>query len=240
MDNSSLRPDDSLAQLAELFSAKGGHFLQSASFIKDKLTGVSVLLFDWDGVFTDGRKDSNRNSTYSELDTMGINLLRFAFWLQNGAIPFTAIITGEENPGAMFVARRDRFDAVYYHVKDKSQMEGRLLADFNVSVSESLFLFDDVLDLGLVEATCISFALRNNASHLFQQYIRTVQKCGYITANTGGEHGIREVCELLMGCMGLFTAVIEHRAAFTPLYRGFLSERNLKTEPVLYSFKPAE
>ena len=138
--------DNTLSTIEKLFKSKGGNFLQSPSAIKAGLFEVNVLLFDWDGVFTDGRKDNKRNSTYSELDTMGINLLRFALYLQNGRIPFTAIITGEENPGAMFVAERDRFDAVYYQVKDKSQMEARLAKDFNVKVSESLFFFDDVLD----------------------------------------------------------------------------------------------
>lgn len=232
--------DNTLSTIEQLFKSKGGHFLQSASAIKAAMLEVNVLLFDWDGVFTDGRKDNKRNSTYSELDTMGINLLRFAFFLQNGTIPFTAIITGEENPGAMFVAERDRFDAVYYQVKDKSQMEARLALDFSVEVSKSLFLFDDVLDLGLVKASRMSFALRNQASFLFQEHLKTLKKCGYITANTGGNHGIREVTELLMGCMGLFDAVIENRASFTAVYKDFLAIRNQKTAPVLFSFKPAE
>lgn len=232
--------DNSLSTIEKLFTSKGGNFLKSPSSIKAVLDEVNVLLFDWDGVFTDGRKDNKRNSTYSELDTMGINLLRFAFYLQNGRIPFTGIITGEENPGAMFVAERDRFDAVYYQVKDKSQMEARLAKDFNIKVSESLFLFDDVLDLGLVKASRMSFALKNEASFLFQEHLKTVDKCAYISSNTGGNHGIREISELIMGLMGLYGAVIENRATFSPVYTEFLTLRNSKQAPVLFSFRPAE
>ncbi len=228
--------DKNSEDIEKLFTLNGGCFLHPVSLIKGNLEGVNTLLFDWDGVFTDGRKDSNRNSTYSELDTMGINLLRFAFWLQNGTIPFTAIITGEENPGAMFVARRDHYDAVYYHVKNKSMMGERLNTDFRVDVSKSLFLFDDVLDLGLVSLSRLSFALRNPASLLFQQYIRTVEKCAYISGNTGGNHGIREIAELIMGLMGQFTSVIEHRASFSPVYKEFLQLRNTH-EPVNFSFE---
>lgn len=221
--------------LEELFSSKGGLFLHPVTRIKDSLNEVTALLFDWDGVFTDGRKDSKRNSTFSELDTMGINMLRFAFWLQNGKIPFTGIITGEENPGAMFVAERDRFDAVYYQVKDKSLMGARLATDFKVDISTSLFLFDDILDLGLVKSTKVSFAIQNPASHLFQEYIKKIEQCAYITANSGASHGIREVCELLMGTMGLYDKVIENRAGFTPVYKEFLEKRNAKQAPVLFN-----
>lgn len=222
--------------LEKLFTENGGCFLHPVALIKGNLEGVNTLLFDWDGVFTDGRKDSNRNSSYSELDTMGINLLRFAFWLQNGTIPFTAIITGEENPGAMFVARRDHYDAVYYHVKNKGMMAERLHTDFKVDAARSLFLFDDVLDLGLVNFTRLSFALRNEASLLFQDYIRTVEKCAYISGNTGGNHGIREISELIMGLMGIYTNVIQHRASFSPVYKEFLALRN-GHEPVNFSFE---
>ena len=221
-------------ELASIFSSRGAIFLQPVEQIMKHLTTVKLLLFDWDGVFTDGRKDSNRNSSFSELDTMGINLLRFCYWLHSGIIPFVAIISGEENQGAMFIAERDHLDAVYFQVKNKTDMADRLKKDFNVKVSESLFLFDDVLDIGLVRQTALNFAIKNDASLLFKEYIKSEKNVAYISANTGATHAIREISELIMGLLGRYKEVIDHRATFSLTYQTYLKERNLVIPKLFY------
>lgn len=230
-------------ELHRLFTAQGGRFFQQPSAILSTLQKVRVFLFDWDGVFTPGRKDIHRNSSFSELDTMGINMLRLSWFLRTGEIPFTAIITGEENPGAMLIAERDHFDAVYYQVKNKSLMPARLMSDFGVDTSTALFFFDDILDLSLVRKCALAFALSNPAALLFRQHIEQEPKCAYLSANSGGHHGIREITEMLIGLFeglnGNYTQTIQHRTNFDDVYRRYLALRN-QIKPSLFSFAPGE
>jgi 3-deoxy-D-manno-octulosonate 8-phosphate phosphatase (KDO 8-P phosphatase) len=71
----------------------GGTFLTPPSRIKSSLANIKAFVLDWDGVFNDGRKTSETDSTFSEIDSMGINLLRFDYWLRNNQFLLNFILT---------------------------------------------------------------------------------------------------------------------------------------------------
>lgn len=208
------------------FEHLGGKFLWNPAQIQEKIKEIEFLILDWDGVFSDGRKDRNKNSTYSELDTMGLNMLRFGYYIQTQKILPVLIVTGEENPTAGFVAERDRFEGVYYGVKNKSLIHKRILEDLGLNVSKALFFFDDILDLALLRNCFMGIALKNNSMPLLQTLIEKEPQCAYITQHGGNQHGIREACELLLGLMGQFEKTVENRTSFSPLYQGYLEDRN--------------
>ncbi|MFM7838489.1 MAG: hypothetical protein ACKO6K_02890, partial [Chitinophagaceae bacterium] len=60
-------------QLMALFS---GEFITSLPHLQEKLSNVRAYVFDWDGVFNEGFKNEQGSSAFSEIDAMGINLLR--------------------------------------------------------------------------------------------------------------------------------------------------------------------
>ena len=67
-------------------------FLHEPAELQRRARKVRAVLFDWDGVFNDGWKDLDGGSPFSEVGSMGVNMLRFALWLRNGVNPPSAVI----------------------------------------------------------------------------------------------------------------------------------------------------
>jgi 3-deoxy-D-manno-octulosonate 8-phosphate phosphatase (KDO 8-P phosphatase) len=110
---------------------------------------IRGLVLDWDGVWTNGRKRHDGQSDFSEHDTMGLNLLRFAHFAQTGEVLRIALITGERNPTAEHVVQREHFDHFLYYARDKTKAIPILEQSWGIKASDWGFVFDDVLDLEL-------------------------------------------------------------------------------------------
>jgi len=82
-----------LSEIDLLFSGAGGRFCTPPKELQQKLSKARAIIFDWDGVFNNGAKSDSSGSPFSEPDAMGINLLRFSFWLSHHQIPPTAILS---------------------------------------------------------------------------------------------------------------------------------------------------
>mgnify|MGYP000046764992 FL=1 len=76
---------------------------------------IKALILDWDGVWTNGRKRPDGQSDFSEHDTMGLNLLRFAHYAATGELLRVAIVTGERNPTAEFIVQREHYDDFIFY-----------------------------------------------------------------------------------------------------------------------------
>jgi 3-deoxy-D-manno-octulosonate 8-phosphate phosphatase (KDO 8-P phosphatase) len=225
--------DFSKNSIVKIFSQIGGKFLWEDDLILNQFLEIESLILDWDGVMSDGRKDRHKNSTYSELDTMGINMLRFGHFIRTGKIMPVLIVTGEENPTAWYVAERDRFSGVFYGVKNKAQIDQKIKEELELDVSKALFFFDDILDFALLRKCKMGIGIHNPSMPLLQNLILKESQCAYITQNGGNHHGVREACELLLGISGKFEESMENRTLFSPLYKDFLNERN-KIQAQLY------
>ena len=151
--------------------------------LKTKLARTSTLLFDWDGVFNDGTKGSYA-STFNEVDSMGINMLRFGFYLQNGRIPFTAIVTGQNNETACRWAEREHLDAVFSSVKHKKRILENLEKE-GIQAEEIFFCFDDIIDLSLAEVVGTRWLVGRSANPFFLDYAVRHSYCDYITKAVG-------------------------------------------------------
>lgn len=213
-------------EVASLFYARGGEFLSPPEEIVDVHANIKGYVWDWDGVFNDGVKFGESGSPFSEPDSMGINLLRFAFWLKHDKVPYVAIVTGEPNSSSVMLAKREHFNAVYYKIKDKRDALAHLTFNSKLENDALAYTFDDVLDLGVAAEVGLCFLVRRNASPMLESYVRAHALGDYITAQEGGKHAVREVCELLMGLENVFDDIITERAAFSPRYQAYLYERN--------------
>src|SRR4051812_41410645 len=91
------------------FTSIGGKFISDASSISKKLEGIKAFIFDWDGVFNNGQKLGSGSSSFSEVDSMGTNLLRYSHFLKHDKLPLTAIISGERNETAFYFCQRECF-----------------------------------------------------------------------------------------------------------------------------------
>mgnify|MGYP001041463762 CR=1 FL=1 len=209
------------------FKSVGGEFVSSPILISKKLKKIKALVFDWDGVWHSGRKTGNGHSSFSEVDSMGLNMLRFGYYLQNGEIPKTLIITGENNLTAFDFAEREHLDAVFFKIKNKADALDYLLKEWGLREEEIFFAFDDILDLGMASRCGLGFFINNTGNPMLQQYVVQKKLCAYKTGNSGDKNAVRELTELALGLLGQYEPTLTNRMHFDPNYTTYLSKRNM-------------
>lgn len=217
-----MKPED----IQELFEQYGGVFLTPASKIAKKLDNIHGFLLDWDGVFNSGKKGAEFPSTYSETDSMGINLLRFSYWLRYKKIPFTGIVTNQISESAFQLAKREHYNAVYHSFKYKKEALTHMNETLGVKPSQVAFVMDDVLDLSAANQAGLSFLVGRKSSPLFLKYIQDKDLVDYISFQRGDLNAVRELCELMMGLTGNYEDTIEQRVSYSDEYQLFVEERD--------------
>jgi 3-deoxy-D-manno-octulosonate 8-phosphate phosphatase (KDO 8-P phosphatase) len=222
--------------MEELFKQAGGEFVTSYSDIAEKHKLIKAYVFDWDGVFNTGVKGEGISSPYYEADSMGINMLRFAYWLRQRDFAMTSIITGEQNSSAFQFAHREHFQSVYYSVKNKINALHHIRQTYGISPEQIAYIFDDILDLPVAEQCGLRFLVRRKGSPMFADYARKKNLCDYITGSTGGDFAVREVAELLLGVSGDYSNTIEERISFGFNYETYLNQRD-SVSPVFFTFE---
>ena len=227
-----------LVSIESLFTAMGGQFVRPAEEIQAKLKTINTLIFDWDGVFHDGHKDHQGVSLYSEADSMGVNMLRFGVWMQQGeTIPFTAVISGEHNPTAAHWATRDNLNLLMMGFNHKAKALTYLQEEYGVRPENTLFVFDDILDLSLAEHCGLRLMVRKKANPLLHRYCIDHGLADYITGCESGNHAVREVSELCLALLGRFEEVITHRKDYTDYYGLYNKQRKaIRLEKVLHNY----
>ena len=218
-----------MSHITELFLKGGGLFNTSEAEIIEKLRKIKAFVFDWDGVFTNAGKDHNLDSKFSEADSMGTNLLRFSYYLNNGQIPLTAIISGEKNTAAFTFVDRERFHYSYSKFANKMQAVHHLCELNQIQPHQICFVFDDVLDLGLAEICGLRIFIPRKSNPLFNEYVTRHQLADYVTGASSGEHAVREAAELLIGLNGNYNEVITGRKNFSEQYTAYLALRKATT-----------
>jgi 3-deoxy-D-manno-octulosonate 8-phosphate phosphatase (KDO 8-P phosphatase) len=211
--------------VAERFSRLGGIFLSEPSVITQRLSAACAIICDWDGVFNRGVKGEGSASTFSEADSMGTNLLRYALWRRDGKLPVCAIITGEHNPSARRFVEREHFDVLYQGVKDKSVAVQELCSAHGLSREQLVCVFDDVNDLGMAAGCGVRVLVRRAASPLLLAFAEQHKLADYITGCGADQYGLRETTELLLGLMDAYQAVLQSRIEFDDNYRDYLAAR---------------
>ncbi len=214
------------AELESRFSKLGGVFVTPARDLAERVHGMRGLVSDWDGVFNQGAKGEGAGSTYSEPDSMGTNLLRYALWRSHrDRMPVAALITGAENPSARAFAAREHFQAVYFGTRNKTQAIETLCRTQRVSSEHLICVFDDVNDLGMAFGCGIRIFVQRAASPLLRDYVVRQGLCDYVTALPPERHAVREACELLLGLLGSFEAVVGSRVAWDADYADYFAAR---------------
>jgi len=223
----------SFDQISSLFS---GRFFPEPGLIQKRLPNIRAFIFDWDGVFNDGTKDLSGASSFSEVDAMGTNLLRFNHFLINRHNLLTAIISGEKNPIAFAFAKREHFNGVYYKIRHKAEALKHFCKSNDIKPEEVAFVFDDVLDFSVAKICSLRFMIGRKASPLLTDFAITNNLVDYITCHSGGAHAVREITELVMALGGRFDEAIHHRMEFSADYENYWQIRN-DIEPAFYTME---
>jgi len=215
-----------IQKLVQRYAATEGEFISNPEDLAKRCFETKALVFDWDGVFHAGEKSSSGESSFNEIDSMGVNLLRFALYLINGKIPNCYIITGELNPTARVYALREHFDGVYVGVKKKPIAFSHMCEANKLSTKQASFFFDDILDLEVAKTAGTRWMIGKNAYPLLRDYVKQNNLADYITGNSPNSHGLREATELFTGLLGQFENTLEKRVSFDEDYSNYWAIRN--------------
>jgi 3-deoxy-D-manno-octulosonate 8-phosphate phosphatase (KDO 8-P phosphatase) len=228
-----------LDRITGLYHTLGGRFISSPAQIRDRLLKVKAFVFDWDGVFNAGYKSSASGSNFSEVDSMGVNLLRFSHFMRTGELPLTLIISGEKNDTAFYYSERENFKYSFYKIPHKIKALEFLCKAENLEPSEICYFFDDVLDVPIAEKCGLRMQINQGANPLFVDYCVRNNLVDYLTASAGGSFAVREAAELLIGLGGKFDEVIRARTENETVYQQYITERK-KINPGFYTLKKEE
>jgi len=212
-----------------------GNFVTDALAIRQKLLRIKAFIFDWDGVFNDGRKDINGNSGFSEVDSMGVNMMRFSYYLLHKQLPASVILTGENNSLAISFAKRENFDCVFYKTANKKLALDYLCEQRNISAEEVLFVFDDVLDFSVAQLAGVRCMIGHANNSLLTRFAIDKALVDYITKRDGNDYAVREVSELVMMLSGNFEKTIENRMHFSDLYKQYFELRKSVATDLFFS-----
>ncbi|HMC98100.1 MAG TPA: hypothetical protein VKG92_10610 [Flavobacteriales bacterium] len=216
------------------FLELGTTFVRPPDELSERLRGIRSVLFDWDGVFNDGWKDIDGGSPFSEVGSMGVNMLRFGLWSQNKEqLPFAGVITGQHNKHAEGFVQREKFHGLYMGFIHKPEAFDAFLGKHGLAAEQVAFFYDDAIDLSVADRCGLRILMRHPAGALFAQHAITRGSVDIATALSGGQNGLREATDVLLALMGRFPSVIDQRAAYSADYQRYLKARNATAPEVV-------
>ncbi|MCC6690069.1 MAG: phosphatase [Bacteroidia bacterium] len=223
-----------LKDTVEKFTDEGGRFLAIPEMIARDSKNIKAFVFDWDGVFSNGQKNETRSSTFNEIDSMGVNLLRFSYWQNYKRSPLIAVITGERNNTSFYWSKREHIHACYYKVAKKTDAFNHFCTTNKIKPSEVAFIFDDVIDLAVARLAGLRILIARKTLPVFNEYIIKNNLADYITANESGHYAVREACEMIITMQDNYDRVINERASYSSVYKEYIENRNT-IETLFYS-----
>ncbi len=170
----------------------------SGQALMRRMEAVKLMIFDVDGVLTDGSlyygPDGEALKRFNVLDGLGIK------FLQKFGI-LTAIISARQSPIVQTRATDLGISHVFQGSHNKQAALEKLLAQTGLSRTECAYLGDDVVDLPLL--TQVGFAAIVPNCH-----IELLQYAHYQTKAAGGHGAAREVCDMLLQAQGHYAAAL--------------------------------
>ena len=152
---------------------------------------IRLLLFDCDGVLTDGRlyygKDGEELKVFDVQDGLGI-----VRWHEAGFE--SGIISGRSSSIVEARAKELGIRSVFQGSKNKLEDARRIAANLKIDLGDAVFVGDDLPDIGLMKAVGLGVAVANAVQPV-------KEAAAYVTSACGGRGAVREVIELLFASL---------------------------------------
>lgn len=196
---------------------------------KARAKKIKVILFDVDGVLTDGTiwlfpapsgeksaimaATEGRSSEvpsanlieakgFNAHDGTGITLARLA-GLKIG------IITKRKSETVALRARDLKIDLVYQGQADKSATLDAIMAREGVTAKEVAFVGDDIVDLPIMRRCGLAIAVRNSRPEVLKE-------AHHVTRNAGGHGAARDAIEFILRSQGRLNKILRDYIASRP------------------------
>ncbi|MCL4110015.1 UNVERIFIED_CONTAM: hypothetical protein GTU68_038232 [Idotea baltica] len=170
--------------------------------IKDKANNIKLVIFDVDGVLTDGGlyfdNQGQEYKAFNSKDGLGIRML-----MDSGVN--IAIITGRKSDLVKHRAANLKIspDLIYQGYSDKRIAYNEILEKTGFLTNEIAYVGDDLIDLPVMSK--VGFAISVGDAHWFVK-----EKSHFITEAVGGRGAAREVCELILSAQGKLDHIFQN------------------------------
>jgi YrbI family 3-deoxy-D-manno-octulosonate 8-phosphate phosphatase len=157
----------------------------------DRLASVRLVVFDFDGVFTDNRvlvmQDGSEGVFCSRADGLGVRLL------QDLGVECMVLST-ETNPVVEARCRKMRMPCISGQWNKEVSLE-QLVAERSLAWSEVAYVGNDINDLGCLRRVGLPIGVADADPEI-------VAVCALITTRRGGQGAVREVCDWFLRTRG--------------------------------------
>ena len=155
--------------------------------IKD-LSKIELIVFDFDGIFTDNNvyiaQDGTESVRCSRADSLGLSLLK----KKHG--PDCCILSTEENP--VVTARAKKLGITCYQgCADKKKFLQEKLNEKGITLEKVLYMGNDLNDLEVMSVVGMTVAPSDAHSKI-------KERADIVLTMSGGNGAIRELCELFI------------------------------------------
>ena len=161
--------------------------------ILEKAKNIELVIFDIDGVMTDGGLFFDNNGeeykAFNSLDGHGLRML------QECGVK-VAVITGRQSELVKHRMHDLGVNLLYQGYRDKTPAFEKLLKEVQLQKDQITYVGDDVVDLPIMSQLNFSIAVQN--AHPFVK-----QHAHWITDRSGGRGAVRDVCEFILEAKGL-------------------------------------
>ena len=164
--------------------------------ILNKAAKIKLVVFDVDGVLTDGSlivgDDGEEYKAFYSKDGLGMKMLQ-----QTGVK--IAVITARTSKVVIHRMENLGIKHIYQGQLEKLPAFEKILTELNLSNEQAAYVGDDVIDLPVMLKAGLSIAV--NDSHPL-----VIQHSYWQTPRNGGRGAARDVCELIMEAQGTLDA----------------------------------
>lgn len=158
-----------------------------------KAKNIELVIFDIDGVMTDGSLFFDNNGeeykAFNSLDGHGLRML------QECGVK-AAVITGRKSELVKHRMNDLGITLLYQGYRDKIPAFNSLLKEVNLEKDQITYVGDDVVDLPVMSQLDFTIAVQN--AHPFVK-----KNAQWTTERSGGHGAVREVCEFILEAKGL-------------------------------------
>jgi len=168
------------------------------SQIEQRACLVRMLVFDVDGVLTDGSlfydNEGQEYKAFNSRDGHGIKMLR-ASGVESG------IITGRTSQIVLHRSRNLGIAHIYQGAEDKLEALQNLLQATGLTAQQIAYMGDDVVDLPVLNRCGLAITVPDAPPEV-------KARSHYITTASAGRGAAREACELIMRAQGTWAEQI--------------------------------
>lgn len=158
-----------------------------------------LIAFDIDGTLTDGSilysENGEEIKKFNAKDGMGIVLC-----IKSGIN--VAFISGRYSNSILRRAEELGVKEVHMGIKNKKDCLEKIMTKYNIKKEETVFVGDDIYDIPAMKIAGLSCALADSED-IVKRY------ADFISNRSGGNGGVREICEFVLKSNGKLEEIIE-------------------------------